>query len=113
VDAIVLFLKVGEMSNPSIGSPTQSPWPMVNRIVAAFVMGLILLVLSALVHTAAAPTLGAGWSYLWVTWLIAGLIALPAARSAPTSRSFWARLCFVNGVASTAVVACLLALPLP
>jgi hypothetical protein len=101
-----------EMSTPSLGSSTESPWPMINRIVAAIVTGLILLVLSALVHTAAAASLGTGWSYLWMTWLIVVLIAL-LALSAPTSRSVWARLCFVNGLASAAVAACVLALPLP
>jgi hypothetical protein len=100
------------MSNLSIGSPAQSPWPLINRLLAAFIMGLVLLVLSALVHTAAGATVGGGWSYLWVTWLIAGLIVIVAAVSAPAARTAWARLCVVNGLASTAAGVFLLALPL-
>jgi hypothetical protein len=100
------------MSNLSIGSSTQSPWPLINRLIAAFVMGLILLVLSALIHTAAAATLGGGvLSYLWVTWLIAVVIVVVAALTARAARAVWVRLCVVNGLASTTAAVCLLALP--
>jgi hypothetical protein len=75
-------------------------------------MGLILLVLSSLIHTAAAATLGGGLlSYLWVTWLIAVLIVVAAALSARAARAVWVRLCVVNGMASTAAAVCFLALP--
>lgn len=77
----------------------------VARLVAALVMGLLLLALSGLLHTAAAAaTIGAGWSYIWATWLIAVIATLLIAFGAPTGRIAWGRLCALNGLASAGVL---------
>lgn len=76
---------------------------VVGRVLAALLMGVLLLALSGLLHTAAAATLGAGWSYLWVTWLVAVLATIFVAVGAPTARIAWGRLCLINGLAAAAV----------
>lgn len=71
-----------------------------GRLLAALVMGLILLVLSALIRSAAAAALGGGWTPLGAIWLAAIVITLLAVYGARTSLAAWRRMCLINGAAS-------------
>lgn len=75
--------------------------PGLGRVIAALIMGLLLLLLSGALHTAAAAATGFGLSYLWATWLGAIVVTLLITFTAPTGRIAWGMLCALNGVAST------------
>jgi hypothetical protein len=70
------------------------------RVVAALVMGLVLLALSALIHAAAAASLGGGWMSLGAMWLVAVIATLLAVQRARSGAVAWRRMCLVNAVAS-------------
>ena len=75
------------------------------RLVAALIMGLLILALSGLLHTAAAgATIGRGASYLWATWSVAAIVTCVVAFSAPTGRIAWGRLCALGGLLSTGLL---------
>jgi hypothetical protein len=87
--------------SPKAAPPALSPTRrLASRIVAALIMGLILLALSGVIHTAAAARLGGGWSYLWMTWLVVVLAVLAVALGSPTPRHAWSRLCLINAAAA-------------
>jgi len=68
-------------------------------------MGLLILALSGLLHTAAAAaTIGRGASLLWATWSVAIVITCVIAFNAPTGRIAWGRLCIVGGLLSAALL---------
>lgn len=70
------------------------------RFLAAVIMGIVLLALSALIHSAAAATLGGGWWSLGAVWIAAVIATLLAVYTAPSHLAAWRRMCLVNGVAS-------------
>ena len=68
-------------------------------------MGLLILALSGLLHTAAAAaTIGRGASYLWATSSVAVVITCLIAFNAPTGRVAWGRLCALGGLLSTGLL---------
>jgi hypothetical protein len=71
-----------------------------GRLLAAVILGIVLLVLSGLIHTAAAAAIGGTWVSLGVMWLVAVIIVLLAVYGARTRAAVWRRMCFINGVAS-------------
>jgi len=76
-----------------------------TRLFAAVFMGLILLALTALFHSAAAATSGGDWASLGAIWLAAiGAIFLTA-RGARTSMTMWRRMCLLDGLASLGLFA--------
>ncbi len=85
-------------------SARGSPAAVAGRLIAALVMGLVLVVLSGLLHSAAAAAMAGGWSYLWASWSVAIIVTLLIALSAPTRRIAWGRLCAVNGLVSGGVL---------
>jgi hypothetical protein len=76
-----------------------------GRRLAAAILGVVLLALSALIHAAAAATIGATWISLGATWTIAILIILLAVYGARTSIVAWRRMCLINGIASLTLLA--------
>lgn len=102
----------GTDNTPATHAVHRSVWSVLSRFLAALLMGLLLLALSGVLHSAAAATVGAGWSYLWVTWIVAVLATASVVFTAPTAQMAWGRLCLVNGLAAGAVfVASMVALP--
>lgn len=75
-----------------------------GRLLAAAILGIVLLALSALIHAAAA-TIGATWLSLGAAWTIAILIILLAVYGARTSIAAWRRMCLINGIASLTLLA--------
>jgi hypothetical protein len=81
--------------------PASAPaWSVARRLIAALAMGLLLLALSAVIHTAAAASFGVGWPYLWATEMGAAIVALGVALSAPSTLHAWRRLCLINAAAA-------------
>ena len=98
---------------PPLASANALPAPAARRrlagkLLAALIMGLILLALSGIIYSAAAAGLASPWSYLWLSWLAAGAAALAVALAAPTAKHAWSRLCLLD--AATAIVVFLVAL---
>ncbi|WP_026868956.1 hypothetical protein [Inquilinus limosus] len=85
---------------------------MSRRLLAACLLGFILVILSGLLHTAIAAGLAGGWRYAWVAWTIAGLLAALIAFGAKTERDAWAWLCLVNAAVSIGVLVAVLVLAL-
>lgn len=78
------------------------------RILTALIMGVILVLLSALLHRAVASSVGGDGSYLWATWLVAIVVTLLIAFGAPNGRIALGRLCLINGVVSGLLLGSLL-----
>jgi hypothetical protein len=76
-----------------------------GRLFAVVFMGLVLLALTALFHSAAAATSGGGWVSLGAIWLAAILAILLAARGAGASVTIWRRMCLLDGLASLGLFA--------
>lgn len=90
---------------PQVETMRASVAIFVARLIAAAVMGLLILALSGLLHTAAAgATIGRGASYLWATWSVALIITCAVAFNAPTGRIAWGRLCALSGLLSTGLL---------
>ncbi|HUZ75389.1 MAG TPA: hypothetical protein VMU87_20590 [Stellaceae bacterium] len=86
------------------GKGTAKTFPL-GRLLAAVLLGLILLGLSALIHAAAAAPRGAGWPSLGATWFVAIIVILLAVHGARTGVVAWRRMCLIDGVASLGLVA--------
>lgn len=85
---------------------------MSRRLLAACLLGFILVILSGLLHTALAAGLAGGWRYAWVAWTIAGLVAALIAFGAKTERDAWAWLCLVNAAVSIGILVAMLVMAL-
>lgn len=85
-------------------APTRNA-SVFGRLLAAAILGIVLLALSALIHAAAAATIGATWLSLGAAWTIAILIILLAVYGARTSIAAWRRMCLINGIASLTLLA--------
>ena len=69
-------------------------------ILVVLLLALALLALSALIHAAAAATLGGGWPSLGAIWLIAIAAILVTVFRARSRREACRRMCFIDGLAS-------------
>ncbi len=76
-----------------------------GRMLVALLMGWFLIALSALIHAAAAATLGGGWSSLGAMWLAAIVATSVAVWRARSRVAAWRRMCFLNGLASLGLLA--------
>lgn len=86
---------------------------MGQRVLAACVLGFILVILSGLLHSAVAAGLAIGWKYAWTAWTVAGILAaLIAFGVAKTERGAWAWLCLVNAAICIGILVAVLALAL-
>jgi hypothetical protein len=75
-----------------------------GRIVAAVIIGLVLLMASAIINIAKGAG-AAGWSPLWISWAFAAAIVVVVAFGAATVRLVWGVLsfvCFIAGIVLTA-----------
>ncbi|WP_342238589.1 hypothetical protein [Inquilinus sp. OTU3971] len=81
---------------------------MSRRLLAACLLGFVLVILSGLLYLAIAVGLAEGWRYAWVAWTIAGLLAALISFGARMERGAWAWLCLVNGLVSVGILATVL-----
>lgn len=81
---------------------------MGQRLLAACVLGFILVILSGLLHSAIAAGLAGGWRYAWTAWTISGLLAALIALGAKTEQRAWAGLCLVNAAVSIGILVAVL-----
>jgi len=81
-----------------------------GRIFATLVMGILLLLLSALIRSAAAQHIGGALPSVGVIGSAVGVAIVVAGGLARTAQAAWGRLCLLNGLASLGLlVVCLLA----
>lgn len=76
---------------------------VVGRIVAAVIIGLVLLMASAIINIAKGAG-AADWSPLWISWALATAIVVVVAFGAATVRLVWGVLsfvCFIAGIVLT------------
>ncbi|HXE16228.1 MAG TPA: hypothetical protein VN632_03305 [Stellaceae bacterium] len=72
----------------------------VGRVVAAVILGLVLLLLSAIINIAKGAS-GSEWAPMWISWVVACVIVAAIAVGASTLRVVWGALffvCFLAGV---------------
>ena len=67
---------------------------MTGRLAAAIVLGLVLLLLSAIINIAKGAD-AAGLSPLWISWAVTVAIVVAVAAGAATARAVWGVLSFV------------------
>jgi len=84
-----------------------------NRLFAAIILGLLLVLLSGLLSTAIGAWRGTAASPLWATSTVSIIAALLVAFAVPTARMAWAALCFFDGWGCTAVLVARSLLPAP
>lgn len=78
---------------------------MAGRIFAILVMGILLLLLSALIRSAAAQHIGDALPSVRAIGLAAGAATLGVGGIARTMRAAWGCLCLLNGLASADAMA--------
>lgn len=83
---------------------------MGRRLLAAYVLGFIMVILSGQFHSAVAAGLAIGWKHAWAAWTVAGILAaLIAFGVAKAERGAWAWLCLVNATVCIGILIAVLA----